>query len=327
MGSEPPTSLHGPALGGPRGVNDAEAAAFLAARFGRDVSAVSSVGQGEWSRAFAFSRAGSHYIVRFSALQEDFAKDRLAAGYGSPALPIPPVIEVGEAPGGFYAISERAYGDVLDALNHARMWALLPALFAALDAARRIDLSVTRGYGLWGAGGTAPHPTWRAALLDVANDRPADRTHGWRERLAASPTGFGPFEEGLGYLRALVEACPEERHLIHGDLLNANVLVRGDRITAVLDWGCSMYGDFLYDLAWFCFWSPWYPAWQDVDLRHEAARHYEATGLHVPDLERRLRCYQVHIGLAAQAYNAFRGRWAELDATARRTLEVARPSP
>jgi hygromycin-B 4-O-kinase len=322
---EQPASAHGAPPGGPPVVSDAQAAAFLVARFGPDVSAVSSIGRGEWSKAYAFRRAGSDYVVRFSALQEDFAKDRLAARHGSRDLPIPRIVEVGEALGGFYAISDRASGGYLDALGQAEMRAVLPALFAALDAARRVDLSAAVGYGIWGADGTAPHPTWQAALVDAANDRPTDRTHGWRERLAASPTGSGPFEEAIGHLRALVAYAPEERHLIHSDLLNYNVLVSGDRITAVLDWGCSMYGDFLYDVAWLCFWSPWYPAWHGIDFGREAARHYESIGLDVPHFEERLRCCQVHIGLGGQAYSAFKGRWADLEATARRTLEVARP--
>ncbi len=325
MEIEQPSPGHGSTPGGPGAVSDAQADAFLVARFGRSVSAVASVGQGEWSKAYAFRCGGIDYIIRFSALQEDFSKDRLAARYGSRDLPIPRIVELGEAFGGFYAISERASGGYLDALDHAQLRTVLPALFAALDAARVADLSASAGYGIWGADGTAPHPTWREALLDAANDRPDGRTHGWRDRLAASPTGPKPFEEAFGQLQALVDCCPEERHLIHSDLLNNNVLVSGDRITAVLDWGCSMYGDFLYDLAWLCFWSPWYPAWRGVDFEREAARYYEAIGLEVPHFEERLRCYQVHIGLGAQAYNAFRGRWAEMHATVRRTIEVARP--
>jgi hygromycin-B 4-O-kinase len=160
----------------------------------------------------------------------------------------------------------------------------------------------------------------------VAVDRPTDRIHGWRERLAASPTGLGPFDEALEQLRALVEYVPEERHLIHSDLLNYNVLVADDRLTGVLDWGCGMYGDFLYDLAWLVFWAPWYPAWHGIDFRREAARHYASIGLEVPHFEERLRCYLLHIGLGGQAYSAFKERWAELDATARRTLEVAQVS-
>jgi hygromycin-B 4-O-kinase len=200
----------------------------------------------------------------------------------------------------------------------------LPALFAALDAARQVDLPMSSGYGSWGADGNAPHASWRAALLAIAEDRPGERTHGWHERLKASPTGSEPFDEAFRLLDALIPDGAVERHLIHSDLLNFNVLVEEGRISAVIDWGCAMYGDFLYDLAWFEFWSPWNPAWRGIDFRDEAARRYASIGLIVPRFEERLTCCQIHIGLAAQAYNAFKERWDALEETARRTLEVAR---
>jgi hygromycin-B 4-O-kinase len=297
--------------------------AFLAARFGSDGSDVAPIGRGVWSKAFAFRRSGRDYVIRFGAHHEDFAKDRLAARYAGPALPIPRVVELGEAFGGTYAISERVFGGYIDDVDETQMRALLPSLFAALDTARLADLSKTTGYGAWDAGGIAPHPSWRAALADVAYDRPGDRIHGWRERLAASPLGIGLFEEAYAHLLALAGRVPEERHLIHSDLLHYNVLVEAHRITGVLDWGCGMYGDFLYDLAWLCFWQPWYPAWQSIDFRAEARRHYAAIGLDVPHLQERLRCCQIHIGLAGQAYLAYAGNWTDLQATAQHTLDVA----
>jgi hygromycin-B 4-O-kinase len=305
-------------------LNAADVAAFLTARFGHDIGAVSPIGQGAWSRAYAFRRDGAEYIVRFSALDEDFHKDRIAAAYNSRDLPIPAVVEIGEINGGFFAVSERASGGFLDDLDEGQMRGMLPALFAALDAAQRVDLLASTGYGIWGADGTAPHASWRAALLAVAEDRPGERTHGWRERLLASATGSGPFDEALARLDALIPDSAEPRHLIHRDLLNFNVLVEDDRISAVIDWGCAMYGDFLYDLAWFEFWSPWYPAWRGIDFRGEAARHYASVGLTVPRFEERLTCCQIHIGLEAQAYNAFKERWDALEETALRTLEVAK---
>jgi hygromycin-B 4-O-kinase len=300
-----------------------DAAAFLVARFGYDVAEVSPLGQGEWSRAYAFQIGDAEYIVRFSGLDEDFHKDHLAAGYSSRDLPIPAITEIGETHNGFFAISERAQGSFLDDLDERQMRAILPALFGALDAARKVDLRDSTGYGSWSWEGNAPYPSWRATLLAIADDRPEERTHGWRERLITSPMGSAPFAEGLARLEALTRYCPEERHLIHSDLLNFNVLVADGCISAVIDWGCAMYGDFLYDLAWLLFWSPWYPDWAAIDFQGEAALHYASIGLDVPHFEERLSCYQIHIGLAAQAYNAFKGRLDALAETARRTLEVA----
>jgi hygromycin-B 4-O-kinase len=296
---------------------------FLATQFGSDVNAVSRIGTGVWSKAFAFRRADRDYVVRFGTHQEDFAKDRLAARHACPALPIPRVVELGEAFGGYYAISERVFGRYIDDVKETQLRALLPSLFAVLDSVRMADISATSGYGLWGADGNAPHPSWRVTFLDVNNDRSEKRIHGWRERLAGSAVGIGMFEKAYGHLVELADSVPEERYLIHNDLLHYNVLVEGDRVTGVLDWGCGMYGDFLYDLAWFCFWQPWYPAWRNIDFRTEASRHYASIGLDVPRFEERLRCCEIHIGLAGQAYQAYAGNWSDLQATAERTLDVA----
>ena len=157
----------------------------------------------------------------------------------------------------------------------------------------------------------------RTALLDVGVERPTDRIAGWRAALASSPTGAEPFDEAYRRLQALVAYSPEERHLIHSDLLHFNVLVSDDRITGIFDWGCGLYGDFLYDLAWFCFWSPWYTAWQGIDFRQEALRHYATIGLDVPHFEERLLACEIHIGLGGQAYQAYKGYWPEMAWTAR----------
>jgi hygromycin-B 4-O-kinase len=304
---------------------DAEATAFLLERLGGDVRNVSRLGHGEWSKAYAFDCADGAYVARFSVFEDDFLKDRIAAGFASAALPVPAIVDIGAVDDGFYCISERASGSFLDGLDRLDLEAVLPALFGALDAARAVDLSASTGYGTWTPARTAPHRSWREALLDIANDRPTSRTHGWRERLASSPTGSGPFEAAFARLQDLVTVCPEERYLVHADLLNYNVLVDTPRVSAVIDWGCSLYGDFLYDIAWLAFWAPWYPAWADVDFVGEAARHYAAIGLEVPDFVDRIRCYEVHIGLDSQTYNAFKGevRWASLETVARRTLVIA----
>ncbi len=304
-------------------MDEGAALAFLRERFGA-AARITVMRPGEWSAAYAVRTAEADLVARSSAYDEDFEKDAYAARYRSAALPIPPIVERGPALGGFYAVAERVSGEHIDGLDEAQMRRVLPSLFGALDAMRAVDLSAASGFGLWRADGRTAYPTWRAMLLGIATEPATRGAPGWREVLAASPTGVGPFEESYARLRELVEHCPEERHLIHDDLVNFNVLVDGERISGVLDWGSSIYGDFLYDLAKLVFYQPWYPAWRNIDFVTEARAHYDAIGLAVPHLAERLSCYGVRIGLADMAYSAYRERWAEVALKAERTLELAR---
>jgi aminoglycoside phosphotransferase (APT) family kinase protein len=84
---------------------------------------------------------------------------------------------------------------------------------------------------------------------------------GWTEVLARDAGLSALFGAGQREFSALLDACPEIRHVVHGDLLNRNVLVApdGSRLTAVFDWACSAWGDYPYEIAWFTFWAPWHP--------------------------------------------------------------------
>jgi hygromycin-B 4-O-kinase len=296
---------------------------FLRARFGHAVQ-IAVMRPGEWSVAYSVKSADADLVARFSAWEEDFEKDAYAARYSSATLPIPPILEWGPALGGFFAIAPRVNGEHIDGLDEPRMRRVLPSLFAALDAMRAVDLSSASGYGGWRADGGTSHPSWREWLLRFV-DEPATRgAPGWRELLRDRPTEARSFEEGYERLVPLAEACPEMRHLFHDDLVNRNVLVAGDRITAVLDWGSSKYGDFLYDIANLVFYTPWFPQWRNIDFAAEALAHYDRIGLAVPQFAQRLRCYMLRLALTGVTYSAFRKRWGEVELRARRALEIAR---
>jgi hygromycin-B 4-O-kinase len=201
------------------------------------------------------------------------------------------------------------------------MRAVLPSLFRALDAISGIDIATSGGYGIWSPSQRGEHPTWQAALLDVARERP--RIPGWRSVLEASPTGIDRFDEAYDVLSQLVASLPNERRLIHDDLLYRNVLVEGNRINAVIDWGNSMYGDHLYEAALLLYWWQWYPQWSDIDIRAELDGHWAERGAPPADLEQRLLAYQLHAGLEHQAYSAFKGYWDDLERNARQTTALA----
>ena len=180
------------------------------------------------------------------------------------------------------------------------------------------------GYGIWAPDGTAPAATWPKALLAVSQE--TTRVPGWRAVLAASPAGTGPFREGYARLQELAPGLPQTRHIVHGDLVNRNVLAQDARITAVIDWGNALYGDYLYDAAWLLYWWPWFPAWRAIDIRHELHRHWDQHGGAPADLDRRLLTYLIHIGLDAMSYDAFKRRPDDLARNAARVLELARTS-
>jgi hygromycin-B 4-O-kinase len=89
----------------------------------------------------------------------------------------------------------------------------------------------------------------------------------------------------------LLNICPEDRSLVHGDYGFDNVLAADGRITAVLDWPNAQYGDFLYDVAWLDFWQSGF-AFRDL-----CAAHYGERGIAVPNYAERILCYQCAIAL------------------------------
>jgi len=289
---------------------EAAARGFVAERYGRRASAITALGAGDWSRAYELVLDGREVVIRFGDFVEDFRKDAVMAGHTGARLPVPDVLEIGAAGDGYFAVSVRAHGDLLDQLDDAGMRAVLPAVLAVLDAIAEVDVSSTLGYGIWEPDLTAEAATWGEALLAVRQE--SAREPGWRASLEASPTGAGPFERGYARLAELAGDLQAPRSLIHGDLLNRNVLVREGQIMAVIDWGNAMYGDPLYDAAWLIYMWAWYPQWHAIDIGAELRRHWADSGGWPADVSRRLTACLLYIGLHAMSYCAFRGRWEDV---------------
>ena len=265
------------------GYDAAEASQFLA-EHGYSPVDVALAGEGAWSRCFGFHHDGIDFVIRFGAHLEDFDKDNHAQGFTRPGLPIPAVLAVGPAAAGHYAISTRCFGNPLEHATPAQWDSLLPSVLTMFDALRSCTVAPSAGWGMWGAAGTAPQAGWRDALLSVADDHP--RHQGWRTKL-------GLMDE------AATDAVP--RAVIHSDLINRNVHVVGDQITGVFDWGCSMYGDPLYELAWFQFYAPWYPH-LDIGALTTAVLARDHSGSHAE----RLLAAMMHIGLGSIVYGVAR---------------------
>src|SRR5262249_50847394 len=126
-----------------------------------------------------------------------------------------------------------------------------------------------------------------------------------------------PYDAGVAVLERIAADLPERRGMIHGDLLARNVLVAGDRITAVLDWGNALFGDPLYDAAWLQCWWPWFDQWSDVDIEAAVGRRWR------PD-PTAMRAYRLHMALDSMLYCASRGRLDDVARCAEAVLELSR---
>jgi hygromycin-B 4-O-kinase len=299
-----------------------EAKSFLEKHFQSKAHSVEALNGGDWSAAYAYVLKNKEYVIRFAATDEDFKKDKKVGDYATATLHVPRIVEIGEALSGYFAISERNHGIFLDDLDADQMRRTLPSLLRSLDEIREIDLSGTKGYGWWEAEGAASCATWQEYFIGKLEDKPGDRTHGWRKKLESSPIGTESFDKAQAGLETLIDDLPSERHLLHTDFLYRNVLVQNDEISVLIDWGNSMYGDFLYDIAQLIYWWPWFPAWKDINIKQEILNHYAEIGLKIPNLEKRLLCYQIHIGLDAQKYSAFTERWDYLKQNTEQTLSL-----
>jgi hygromycin-B 4-O-kinase len=290
-----------------------QVAAYVAGTVLGEATAPVPLAAGAWSTAYALTVAGRATVLRVSRYGGDFAKDETVGAVAGGMLPVPTVTARGETHGWAYATSERLTGTPLDDLDANDLAVVLPNLFDVMDAIGRIEVG-GRGYGIWDASRSAPYRSWPEYLLASEHETP--RVPGWRAALAASDVGLEPFERGLATLRRLVPNLPDERRMIHDDLLARNVLVAGDRISGVLDWGSACFGDPLYDAAWLLYCWGWYPQWSSVDVEAAIGRRWN------PDPEA-LRAYRIHIGLGSIGYCATRGRWDDVALNAEWLLALA----
>jgi aminoglycoside phosphotransferase (APT) family kinase protein len=294
--------------------------AFLDDHFGESVDNVKFIGAGDWSRAFSFNREGLELVARFGKYREDFEMDRLAMAFERPGLPVPRVLEIGPAFGESFAISERHVGRFLDSIGVGESEQLASGVLRLLDALREIPVDQNSS-ARWPRG--SPHISWRDWLTTSVVDDGNERVGGWRKQLARAPEIEALYTRSVQEMLAIVADVPTTMHVVHRDLLNRNVLVDDQcSVTAVYDWGCSVFGDYLFDVAWFTFWAPWMKGVGQLDVGELVRSHHREIGVDVTSYDARLRCYELQIGAEHLGYQTMMNDPAERVKVAARLNDV-----
>jgi len=292
--------------------------AWLTRRHNTEIRDLCSLSGGFWSSAFAY-RVGKHdFVLRLSDMFEGFTIDRAAMRFTSTNLPIPKVIDIGDAFGLNYAISERHYGRFIESTSSDEGGAVGDALETLLAEMRAVVTS-ENDVVIWYDQEGSTKMTWHKWLTSGLVDNPDVRVSGWRSKLAKIPEIDNLYRSCESRIHELLPFCPERRDLIHGDLLHQNILVSNDasKVTGIFSWKCSVYGDFLYDIAWCTFWGDWHPGIAASDIWN---RTLEAADLTEADLENaslRHHCYELQIGASHLGWNVWTGNKKQLETLAR----------
>lgn len=289
-------------------VDEREVAALLEREFGEPIHGLSQIAGGNVARTFAFDVGGHAYVVRFNQhMAANFEKEALIAGRLDPArVPVPRIIRLGRLGDLRYAVSERIDGTPLTRLPPAEAAALAPALLDTLDAINAVDRGAAAGAGIFGDDGDGLFPSWRAYLEAVRDEEPEwDYFGKWHVLFDTTFLERDVFDRLYERMAGLLDACPEERQLVHGNIGFGNVLARDGRIVAVLDWLDAAWGDPVFDVAWLDFWgvgANWATTFRERQTR---------AGIDVPNFDERIRCYQLCDGLGAMKFFAKQGAEAE----------------
>lgn len=271
---------------------------FLETHFKESIQDFIFIEGGESSQAFSFSVKNNEYIIRVNTQKHSFEKDQYAHDhFKSEHVPIPKIIEIGLLDDKFfYAISYKIAGKKVDAFPEEESSVIQSRLFGVLDSIHAINISSTQGYGQWDESGQAKYASWRDYLKSLKKwTEPQDGKLSLFENSILEKDVYDNVDQEI---LKLIECCPEERYLVHGDYGFDNVFSDGKNITGVIDWGESKYGDFIYDAAWLSYWS------KEHKYREIVKNYYADKKLNLPNFEERMRCYELHIGLGALSFYA-----------------------
>ena len=275
--------------------------ALLSAEMPGPIRDIEELTGGNVGRVFGFTAGGEAFVIRFNwrsmgGFGDEMTVGRLLAGTD---VPCPRLVKAGRLQAFDWAISARLPGSGFR-IDDPALPALLPRLFATLDAIHAADLGGTSGYGGFDAAGRGRDASWRAHVLSVREDGPSGGYFpAWETLFATTILEREVIDALMRTIESLLPFCPEDRHLVHGDFGFDNVLVEHGRVTGVIDWQNARFGDGLYDVAWLDFWPD-----PPLGIAGEFIAWKAAQGQPLPYAEERIRCYQAMIAVDALRFFA-----------------------
>lgn len=261
--------------------------------------------EGEIAKTYSFNIGESKYFIQFNqANMSGGTKKELEYFDRLKALNIPMriVVKRDAINGIHYAITEKVKGKRLQELSETEVKELLPYIFDALINISKMDIKNTTGYGWFSSGGNGWFSTWRDHINFVMEEEPDELFYGkWYDLFETTFLNKKTYELYYQKMKELFKYLPEDRYFMHGNFSYSNILVHNKKISAIIDWQDSRYGDFLLDFTYFVFWVS--DSFGNYII--ESFKQYlELKNMKTEFYYERIKCYKYYFGLDALRFYA-----------------------
>ncbi|MGF7014336.1 phosphotransferase [Ornithinibacillus bavariensis] len=244
------------------------------------------------SQTYLFEDGEQHFIFQVGNQHESYKKEQFIGKELMKWLPVRNVLEINQDDNGIaYSISTFIEGEKLYDLNSQELLDIVPAVLETLETLESIEVSVDKqGYGYFDSNGNASYPTWLDFISAVYNND----IYNWSS-LEQKGLDSEVVHQAMKELKSHIKNIPiSSRNIVHGDLGSFNLLAKNNKVTGIIDWSLSLYGDHLYDKANILFWN-------EKKLQPLIK---EITNKYITTFETReiVYCYMLRIGLE-ELYN------------------------
>ena len=260
---------------------------------------------GEIARTYSFNIGKNKFFLQFNqANMSGGTRTELDYFDRFKALNIPVrnVVKRDVINGIHYSITKEVKGKELQKLSETEIKELLPFIYDALINISKIDIKNTTGYGWFCSEGNGMFSTWRDHINFVMEEEPDELFYGkWYDLFETTFLDKRTYEKYYQKMKELLKYLPEDRYFMHGNFSFANILIHNKKISAIIDWQDSRYGDFLLDFTYFVFWLSDSLGNYIIENFKE---HLESINMKNENYYERIECYKYYFGLDALRFYA-----------------------
>ncbi|MEP7103501.1 MAG: phosphotransferase [Candidatus Dojkabacteria bacterium] len=257
------------------------------------ISDLEIITSGEFSQAFSFKADDQDLILRVNNKtslgfdKEDIIHRKF------PHILTPKILLNGHFEDYSFSISRRVEGVQMSKLNESSQERLISSLIESMNSIHTSEISTSR-FGKWNKDMIAPDNSWIDTLAGYVEKDSWDGVS-----KSASYLNLDHLNNLLNQFNNLKKYLPNSFHLLHGDFGKTNIIVKDVKISGIIDWSESMYGDFLWDLAWITFWGE-----NDLLIQKYIEFNSSNSKLNLENYYERIKAYHLVIGIHTLLFEA-----------------------